>query len=444
MKKTLTAAITTALVIGAASTTFAAANPFTDVPTGHWSYDAVAKLAQDGVIEGYGDGTFRGDKAITRYEMAQMVAKAMAKSDVSAADKAAIDKLAAEYSAELNNLGVRVGELENKVDNVKWGGKARFRSENTDVKDDGTKNEYASKSYGHSYIDLWATAKINDGWNVKAEFEGEHNMRTGSGDIDTENTSKVFAQGKLFGADATIGKFGAFSKDGFVIDKAVSGAQFKFGNELKTTLTTGRLAKGVFTSNASDVAAHYEKVTSLAAGTASGADYSAIELSYAISKDTSINAGYHQVTSEDFRTGQRFGSDDNKLGIWEVGFNTKFGQDWSLDANYVKGNQDKLNVMGTTYDAEDTGYFTQLQYKAADVKKEGSYDVFVNYRKVPFNTQIAQTWGDFAANNKGWTIGFDYVPAENINFQAFYFDGKDVDDSNQKTKFVRAQVELFF
>ena len=113
MKKTLTAAITTALVIGAASTTFAAANPFTDVPTGHWSYDAVAKLAQDGVIEGYGDGTFRGDKAITRYEMAQMVAKAMAKSDVSAADKAAIDKLAAEYSTELNNLGVRVGELEN-------------------------------------------------------------------------------------------------------------------------------------------------------------------------------------------------------------------------------------------------------------------------------------------------------------------------------------------
>ena len=127
MKKTLTAAITTALVIGAASTTFAAANPFTDVPAGHWSYDAVAKLAQDGVIEGYGDGTFRGDKAITRYEMAQMVAKAMAKSDVSAADKAAIDKLAAEYSAELNNLGVRVGELENKVDNVKWGGKARLR-----------------------------------------------------------------------------------------------------------------------------------------------------------------------------------------------------------------------------------------------------------------------------------------------------------------------------
>lgn len=59
--------------------------------------------------------------------MAQMVAKEMAKSNVNSADKAAIDKLATEYATELNNLGVRVGELENKVDNVKWGEKARLR-----------------------------------------------------------------------------------------------------------------------------------------------------------------------------------------------------------------------------------------------------------------------------------------------------------------------------
>ncbi len=108
MKKTLVSALTTALVVGAASTTFAASNPFSDVPADHWAYDAVSQLAADGVIEGYGDSTFQGDKNITRYEMAQMVAKAMAKKDVSAADKAMIDKLAAEFADELNNLGVRV------------------------------------------------------------------------------------------------------------------------------------------------------------------------------------------------------------------------------------------------------------------------------------------------------------------------------------------------
>ena len=82
MKKTLVSALTTALVVGAASTTFAAANPFADVPADHWAYDAVAQLVQDGVVNGYSaDGTFKGDQSMSRYEMAQIVAKAMAKSD---------------------------------------------------------------------------------------------------------------------------------------------------------------------------------------------------------------------------------------------------------------------------------------------------------------------------------------------------------------------------
>ena len=408
MKKTLTAAITTALVIGAASTTFAAANPFTDVPTGHWSYDAVAKLAQDGVIEGYGDGTFRGDKAITRYEMAQMVAKAMAKSDVSAADKAAIDKLAAEYSAELNNLGVRVGELENKVDNVKWGGKARLRLDSQS--DETSSTVLGDNSYSHAYVDLWATAKINDGWVAKVEHETEKNMRNDS--TNTDEDTKVFVEGKLFGADATIGKFGAFSKDGLVIDKGVSGAKFAFGNELKTVITAGRL----------DI----DKV----AGDSAAQDYQAIEFSYAINDKSSVNAGYHILKDETLKA-----LTDKNLKIWEIGFNTKLGQDWAFVADYAKSNID-VN--------KDSSYFTQFTYKAADVKTEGSYDIFVNYRQIANAANIAQTWGDYSANQKGWALGFDYVPAENVNFQAFYFDGKDVDNSDAKTKFVRAEVELFF
>ena len=126
MKKTLVTALTTALVVGAASTTFAAANPFSDVPAGHWAYDYVSQLAADGVIEGYGDTTFQGDKNITRYEMATMIAKAMAKTNVSGTDKAMLDKLAAEFSDELNNLGVRVANLERNADKVKWNGEARY------------------------------------------------------------------------------------------------------------------------------------------------------------------------------------------------------------------------------------------------------------------------------------------------------------------------------
>ena len=136
MKKTLVSALTTALVIGAAATTFAASNPFSDVPADHWAYDAVTQLVADGVIEGYGDSTFQGNKNITRYEMAQMVAKAMAKTDVSAADKALIDKLAAEFSDELNNLGVRVSNLEKHSDMVKWNGKLRYTYSSKRVEDE--------------------------------------------------------------------------------------------------------------------------------------------------------------------------------------------------------------------------------------------------------------------------------------------------------------------
>ena len=124
MRKALLSTCAAALLVGTTSTAFAAANPFEDVPVDHWVYDAVAQLAADGIIEGYGDGTYRGDQAITRFEMAQMVARAMAKGS---GNKALLDKLAAEFADELNQLGVRVANLEKKVDNVKFGGTVRYR-----------------------------------------------------------------------------------------------------------------------------------------------------------------------------------------------------------------------------------------------------------------------------------------------------------------------------
>ena len=107
MKKSIVSALTTALVLGAASTTFAAANPFEDVPADHWAYDAIAQLAADGVIEGYGDGTYRGDQEITRYEMAQMIARAMAKNP-SGVDKAMIERSLPAWERYLSSLRISV------------------------------------------------------------------------------------------------------------------------------------------------------------------------------------------------------------------------------------------------------------------------------------------------------------------------------------------------
>lgn len=98
-----------------AAVTVSAANPFTDVSADDWAYQAVASLSDEGVIDGYPDGTFRRDKHVTRYEIAQIVARLMAKEDtLNASQKETLAKLSSQYANELKDLGVRIAELEKK------------------------------------------------------------------------------------------------------------------------------------------------------------------------------------------------------------------------------------------------------------------------------------------------------------------------------------------
>ncbi len=125
MKKIL--AITAAAALTAGVSAFAA-NPFSDVTPNDWAYQAVSDLSAQGVVEGYPDGTFKGERNVTRYEIAQIVARLMAKEDLLNGEQQAIlNKLAGEYADELANLGVRVSNLEKKVGNIYWSGDARMR-----------------------------------------------------------------------------------------------------------------------------------------------------------------------------------------------------------------------------------------------------------------------------------------------------------------------------
>jgi len=95
------------------------ANPFVDVPLNHWAYDNVQSLAAKGVIVGYPDGTFGGQRLMTRYEFAEATAKALAYVEgmdfASAEDVAILEKLAIEFADELASLGVTVADLEAAV-----------------------------------------------------------------------------------------------------------------------------------------------------------------------------------------------------------------------------------------------------------------------------------------------------------------------------------------
>ena len=199
MKKSIFTALVTTLTLGITSTTFAAANPFSDVPAGHWAYSSVTKLAAEGVIEGYGDGTFLGNRNITRYEMAQMIAKAMAKNP-NGATKAELDKLAAEFRSELDNLGVRVAELEKHADKVTWSGKIEYTYHNRKVKN----TNYKTTDNGY-FFRLDPSAEINEHWTANARFEAEGDMKEDS----TENASleRVWAQGNYDNFQVKLGRF---------------------------------------------------------------------------------------------------------------------------------------------------------------------------------------------------------------------------------------------
>lgn len=76
MRKIFLSLMTALLIFGTSSAAFAA-NPFYDLPENHWAYNSVVALADAGIVEGYGDGTFRGQRTITRYESAAVLARVM-------------------------------------------------------------------------------------------------------------------------------------------------------------------------------------------------------------------------------------------------------------------------------------------------------------------------------------------------------------------------------
>ena len=115
MRHTILRAAVCAFFAGAAMTA-SAANPFSDVESDSWAYEAVASLSDQNIVEGYPDGTFKGERNMTRYEMAQITARLLAKRDSLSADQqSVVDKLSREYANDLSSLGVRISELEKKT-----------------------------------------------------------------------------------------------------------------------------------------------------------------------------------------------------------------------------------------------------------------------------------------------------------------------------------------
>ena len=439
MKKTLVSALTTALVVGAASTTFAAANPFADVPADHWAYDAVAQLVQDGVVNGYGaDGTFKGDQNMSRYEMAQIVAKAMAKSD--AADnnnKALIEKLSAEFSDELANLGVRVANLEAKTDNVKWTGLIRYDWNNI--------NREAHKAHRadeDTVLKLRFTPSItiNENWTGYSEIDYNFNPdETGASTGDAHEVSKVYAEGVYGKADIKLGRFGSFSdaSHGLFFDDKVTGAEVVYAptSNWKVKATAGRID-----ANEDLFFAGQDTVWGPAT-LPSSATYYGAEVLFNNGK-LEAGVGYHAAGANVTNVG----NDNSNYQVVDAGVGYAFDSNVKATVDYARGNE-----WADDQFSKDA-YSIQVNYKGANAAQKGSWGAYVAYRSL---TPVAamQTTYDIKNGNagwrslKGWEIGADYAWAKNIVSSFKYFNGKDTDSDysgEDKVTGVWSRVDFMF
>ena len=444
MKKTLVSALTTALVVGAASTTFAAANPFSDVPADHWAYDAVSQLAADGVIEGYGDTTFRGNQNITRYEMAQMIAKAMAKTDVSAADKALIDKLAAEFSDELNNLGVRVSNLERNADMVKWNGKAEYTYKSLRDKDAGKDGVDASKrknNSDHLLFRLEPSAEVNSNWHVNARLDASTEMDSDASSKNADGTStdedhvdlkRIWAQGNYGNFQVKLGKFAQIDDDS-IFDTTFSGAEVKFGNKVTFTAGAGRQNMDE-DSDFNKEFGFVKKDGALKDDTT--ANYQYAGLGYADGKFVG-GVDYHHLNADSFNyavdKGAKANVEDN-ANIWLAKAAYQFDKTNALNGFYANN---------TSADDFDNAWSAQYSYKGAEQENKGTWGAWAAYRYLGQNTALFSTFDAILAGQKGWEVGANYAPFKNVVATLRYGNGKDLlNDHDIENLFGR--IEMFF
>ena len=232
-----------ALAVAMSVTAVAAANPFSDVPAKHWAYDSVMKLEKAGIVEGFGDGTFRGDRTMTRYEMAQIIARAMARVEkADAALKAELDKLSVEFAQELKTLGVRVTALENQTQNVKFSGDFRLRYDHTEdgypldgsgkpgdawwkdkvVVPAGTKGatyrKGSTKNGQTARFRMQAEGKVNDNWSVVGRFNVKDHLCANDSGSSAVKMDKLFVKGQMGSFGVRAGRIDVFSAYGIVYD----------------------------------------------------------------------------------------------------------------------------------------------------------------------------------------------------------------------------------
>ena len=413
MKKILAIAAAAALTAGVSAY---AANPFSDVSTDDWAYQAVADLSDQGVVIGYPDGTFRGERNITRYELAQIVARMMAREDqMNAEQRAMLEKLAGEYADELANLGVRVSKLEKKVGNLSWSGDARMRWKQ------GYKGDGKTSDAWDGRMRINAKAQINDSTYVKGRLVSSMNFKDGSG--ASTSMDQIFVHHQ-FGDNlgVTLGRAPlTLGQTGILYDDNLDGVMAMMGTK-EVTLEAGygrmqgwNATEGLF-------------------GVYDGEDAqgnpiwkeAAPEAWYA---RLSGNAGPVAISGEYIDVAH---AEKNKATYWGAGLTVGVGEQFDLFGDFYKN---------TEKEGHPYLWTAGLGLGQTDMMKPGSFRVAGQYVKAEAGAYIGgnSTYTAFPLNsiqNKEvdfWLINADVILAKNVRLHGEY--AFDVDVKNEDKKY---------
>ena len=391
MKKILALAAVAALIAGVSAY---AANPFSDVTADDWAYQAVSDLSAQGVVEGYPDGTFKGERNMTRYELAQIVARLMAKEDqLNAEQQATLDKLAGEYADELANLGVRVSNLEKKVGNISWSGDAKMMYTNN-AKKAGT-DTYKGR------IRLNVKGQVNDATYVQGRIVTNMYFKDAGTDDGNTTMDRLFVN-HSFGdkTSVVLGRQDLTVFSGLEYDDAFDGAKLAYNDgKFDAYAAFGQMNAGTDAQKATDAA------------------FGGLGYDFGVAK---LNAAYFNFTGDKAKTAYGFDSIWGANLVVPVDNFSVFGEYWDSNA-----------------DKNDNAYQAGIGYSTLDASKPGTFALNVAYNKVGANAYLggvtydaADFVGAIAADKdlKFWNVFGDVVLQKNVTLHGEY--AWDIENTN--------------
>ena len=418
------------------------AGGFSDVPLDHWSYEALDYLAKEGIIEGYGDGTFRGSRTMSRYEMAAIVARAS--KNGSLGGEAVLEKLQREFKDELQTMKKQVKQntediqaLKKEQERVQLHGfvRAQYENRNDHAGTPVWENERTNNRF---FLNLQADLKVNQNW--KGHFQIEANNRWRQNNSKTSDDyghtrSHDKNANKDWGTIQRVWLTGDYP-NGLQID---AGRHWTFLGNHFTMLgaeTTGIDVSYPVTKNGLRVGAFWKQLSEY-----DNADFSFygarvngpighnfdISLAYAHVGDGSDPDGKAAPYSDVAPGNLVYGGNWTGKNAFLVGFGTNVAKNLRLSADYVRtdwspGDNPALDGQDVSRGHRNQSFRVMLDYKWTNPSVVGSFGAFAGYHYLGANGSIFPDENDGAIkrNSRGWQVGFRYVPWKNVVWETKY------------------------